>query len=238
MTTPDRTPESSETDARPRVVFRWLHALVLDGDPRVRSLGTFASAYAEHGAAIARSIRHSVWHMTVAPSWSAVRTATPLGGAHQLHKGVEMRYVTTPLGLRRLPLLSSHHHPYLRVGPVVESVLIVDGGRIFFAGPTGTPAAADVWESSDPRVVAAAMRAFDATWREAEPAHEPHEEPPFTRRMVTIGFHLTEGASDREIARALGVSERTVSAEVAEIVRRLGARSRAHAIAVISGANL
>jgi DNA-binding NarL/FixJ family response regulator len=55
--------------------------------------------------------------------------------------------------------------------------------------------------------------------------------------MVDIAFLLTEGASDREIARHLHVSERTVSADVAEIVRRLGARGRAHAIAVIgSGA--
>ena len=61
------------------------------------------------------------------------------------------------------------------------------------------------------------------------------QEPPFTRRMVDIAFLLVDGATDREIARALGVSERTVSADVREMSRRLGARSRAHAIALISG---
>ena len=53
--------------------------------------------------------------------------------------------------------------------------------------------------------------------------------------MVAIGIRLAEGASDREIARDLGVSERTVSSDVREMSRRLGARSRPHAIALISG---
>ncbi len=53
--------------------------------------------------------------------------------------------------------------------------------------------------------------------------------------MVDIAFRLVDGATDREIARALGVSERTVSSDVREMSRRLGARSRAHAIALISG---
>ena len=49
------------------------------------------------------------------------------------------------------------------------------------------------------------------------------EEPPFTRRMVDIAFLLVDGATDREIARTLGVSERTVSADVREMSLRLGA---------------
>ena len=54
--------------------------------------------------------------------------------------------------------------------------------------------------------------------------------------MVDIALLLVDGATDREIAGALGVSERTVSADVREVIRRLGARSRAQAIALISGA--
>ena len=53
--------------------------------------------------------------------------------------------------------------------------------------------------------------------------------------MVAVGLRLAEGATDRQIARELGVSERTVSADLHEISRRLGARSRTHAIALISG---
>ena len=38
-----------------------------------------------------------------------------------------------------------------------------------------------------------------------------------------------------DLAAHFGVSERTVSADVREMSRRLGARSRAHAIAIICG---
>ena len=67
------------------------------------------------------------------------------------------------------------------------------------------------------------------------PGRAGGQAPPFTPRMVAIGIRLVEGATDREIARDLGVSERTVSSDVREMSRRLGARSRAHAIALISG---
>ena len=69
----------------------------------------------------------------------------------------------------------------------------------------------------------------------AEPVLAPHEPPPFTPRMVEVAQLLLRGATDRQIARELRVSERTVSAEVSEITRRLGATSRANAVARISG---
>jgi DNA-binding NarL/FixJ family response regulator len=92
-----------------------------------------------------------------------------------------------------------------------------------------------VWTSSRPDVVAEATDFYERLWQAAEPAVPEGEEPPFTRRLVEIAFLLVDGAADREIARALGISERTVSSEVREMSRRLGARSRAHAIALMSG---
>jgi DNA-binding NarL/FixJ family response regulator len=84
-------------------------------------------------------------------------------------------------------------------------------------------------------VVANAVGLFHHAWDAARPAVPEGADPPFTRRMVDIGVLLARGATDREIARTLGVSERTVSADVREMSTRLGARSRAHAIAIISG---
>jgi DNA-binding CsgD family transcriptional regulator len=80
-------------------------------------------------------------------------------------------------------------------------------------------------------------RCASTTWCGPPPNREcrPGMEPPFTRRMIDIAFHLIDGATDREIARALGVSERTVSSDVREMSNRIGARSRAQAIALISG---
>ena len=79
------------------------------------------------------------------------------------------------------------------------------------------------------------QRHSNIVWADAEPAVPAGEAPPFTRRMVAIGIRVADGATDRQIARELGVSERTVSAEVREMSRRLGARNRTHAIALISG---
>ena len=72
-------------------------------------------------------------------------------------------------------------------------------------------------------------------WSAARPAVPEGEEPPLTPRMVEICWLLADGASDRLIGRSRGISERTVSNEVREIGRRLGAANRAHTIARICG---
>jgi DNA-binding NarL/FixJ family response regulator len=48
-----------------------------------------------------------------------------------------------------------------------------------------------------------------------------------TRREREVAAHIAAGRANREIAEALFVSERTVEAHVANILRKLGASSRA-----------
>lgn len=215
--------------------FAWVHGLVAAEDPRLRPIGPVDVAYSSGAERVAKQVRRSVWHMTIFPSWNTVRAADPFAALRH-RPGVDIRYLTTSLSVEKLPMLASHHHPYLRVGPVVDSMLVLDGARVFVGEPHGTTPVSGVFESTDAKVVASAVRVFDAGWRTAAPVHPEGEDPPFTRRMVQVAFHLTAGASDREIARALRISDRTVSAEVAEIVRRLGARGRTHAIGLITGA--
>jgi DNA-binding NarL/FixJ family response regulator len=131
---------------------------------------------------------------------------------------------------RRNPLASSYYR-YLRLAPVPHPLMISDRRRIL----VGDATAEAIWTSTDPELVSRAVHFYDELWRAAPPAVPDGEQPPFTRRMVDVALLLVDGATDREIARSLGVSERTVSAEVREMSRRLGARSRAHAIALISG---
>jgi DNA-binding CsgD family transcriptional regulator len=214
----------------PASFFRWAHRLAVAGDPRFVALGPVEALLAARADEVGRQRHTSVWHMTHLPGWPEVRAARALvAGRH----GVDLRYVTTERSLEQLPLLSSHHHPYLRVAPVIGHLLVLDRTSAFIGAPLGHPLTGTVWTTTSPPVVAEGVRCFETVWAGARPVPAPGEEPPFTRRMVAIGFLLTEGASDREIARELHVSQRTVSAEVAEMVRRLGARSRAHAIALI-----
>ena len=180
----------------------------------------------------AAGVRHSMWHMTHLPTWPEVRAARGL--TDRRRRGLDVRYVTSERSLASLPMLSSHHHPYLRVGPVVGPMLIIDHAVVYVGAPLRPPACRERCGRAPTRpCVGEAVRCFETTWSAARRAVAPGEDPPFTRRMVDIAFLLTEGASDREIARHLHVSERTVSADVAEIIRRLGARGRAHAIALI-----
>ncbi|WP_392545227.1 LuxR C-terminal-related transcriptional regulator [Oryzobacter telluris] len=227
--------ETGDTSDNARAFFAWVHGLIAAGDPRVRELGQVDAALRGGAVRAAAQVRRSVWHMTILPSWATVRAAQPFAALRH-RPGVDLRYLTTPLSVHNLPLLASHHHPYLRVGHVVDSMLLLDGARVFVGQPHATTPVASVYESTDASLVARAVRVYDAGWRVSKAVLDEQQEPPFTRRMVQIAFHLTSGASDREIARALLVSERTVSADVAEIVRRLGARSRTQAIGIITGA--
>ncbi|NHA69094.1 helix-turn-helix transcriptional regulator [Phycicoccus flavus] len=214
-----------------REFFRWAHGLVLAGDERFEPLGPVADTLRDGIGELAQSVRRSVWHMTIVPSWREVRAARRLAEV-AWRADVDGRYVTDVRSLERLPMLSSHH-PDLRTTHVVGPLLVVDARMVFLGVPRGHELAGRVWRSTSPTVVGAAARTLEAAWRAAQPPHE--HDPPFTRRMVDVGFLLTDGATDGEISRQLAVSTRTVSADVAEIVRRLGARNRAHAIALIGG---
>lgn len=61
----------------------------------------------------------------------------------------------------------------------------------------------------------------------------PHSEAQvMDERASQILKMLGEGATTRDIAEALGFSQRTIKADIQRLERRLGARNRAHAVAV------
>jgi DNA-binding NarL/FixJ family response regulator len=56
--------------------------------------------------------------------------------------------------------------------------------------------------------------------------------PELTRRERQVLAQIADGASNREIARALGISEHTVALHVGSILRKLGACSRTEAVSI------
>jgi DNA-binding CsgD family transcriptional regulator len=210
-------------------LFPEWHALIDAGDPRFMLLSPVLEVN-EQLARIEASLSVSLWNMQRHHSSSIQRGVAGLDASLQ-RKRVDLRYVLPRrVAERRFPLVSSIV-PTLRLAPVAHPLLIADGRQMVVGDSTGET----VWSCTDPETVAGAVRFFEDVWRAAEPAVAEGDEPPFTRRMVDIAVRLVEGATDREIARSLGVSERTVSADVREMSTRLGARSRAQAIALISG---
>ncbi len=56
--------------------------------------------------------------------------------------------------------------------------------------------------------------------------------PQLTRRELQVLEQIADGASNRETATALGISERTVGLYVSSILSKLGARSRTEAVSI------
>ena len=171
----------------------------------------------------------SVWamvHTVTLPELRELARVRPRPPA----RGAELRVVLHPVGLARCPMASSVL-PALRRGPAAQPLAVVDGRLVVLRDPVGDA----WWVTSDPELVARGAQTLETVWSAADPVLAPGEPPPFTERMVRVALLLLRGATDRQVARELRVSERTVSAEVRELTRRLGATSRAHAIARISG---
>jgi DNA-binding CsgD family transcriptional regulator len=209
--------------------FAQWHALIDAGDPRFTLISPIEDVAAPL-AELAASVSTSVWNMQRHWTIGSIRDSL-LRDAHALELGVEMRMILPRrVAEGRCPLASSYE-PELRLAPVAHPLMVVDGRRVIVGDSTGDA----VWQSTAPDVVDRAVGFYERVWEQAAPAVPDGAQPPFTPRMVDIAVLLVDGASDREIARGLGISERTVSADVREMSRRLGARSRAHAIALISG---
>ncbi|HMM96910.1 helix-turn-helix transcriptional regulator [Phycicoccus sp.] len=132
--------------------------------------------------------------------------------------------------------LATSLEPALRVGAVPLSLLVADERWLVFSPPVSRPAPEYAWYTEDPTLVAAASAAFLECWEASLPWQEAGLRPPLPERRLQVALLLLDGHSDREIAEELGVSARTVSAEVRAIVDWLGARSRSHAVAMLVGA--
>ncbi|MFQ1001353.1 LuxR C-terminal-related transcriptional regulator [Modestobacter sp. SSW1-42] len=74
---------------------------------------------------------------------------------------------------------------------------------------------------------------------EAEPqARELTLEAPLTRREADVLDELVQGQTNRVIGKNLFISEDTVKSHVKAILRKLGARDRAHAVSLVLSARI
>ena len=65
---------------------------------------------------------------------------------------------------------------------------------------------------------------------------EPAVVEPLSERELEILDLLAEGLSNREIAKTLSISERTVKAHISSILAKLGLRDRVQLALAVSGA--
>ncbi|MBT9257247.1 helix-turn-helix transcriptional regulator [Phycicoccus sp. MAQZ13P-2] len=150
-------------------------------------------------------------------------------------RGIEERVVFSTAHARSSPLLTTFD-PHARIGPVPLKLLLLDERYLVVPGPDGVGVSGSACGTDDPDLVALGAAAFEETWARSVPWPEVGLLPPLPDRTFGVALLLLDGCSDHEIADRLGVSARTVSLEVRAVVRWLGARNRAHAVAMLVGA--
>jgi DNA-binding NarL/FixJ family response regulator len=110
---------------------------------------------------------------------------------------------------------------------VTDRGMVAAGAPVVRLGAGGLPA------DAGPELILAAARLVAAGFRvePAEPAapREGHGLSPREREVLGL---VVEGAPNKAIARALGISVRTAKFHVAAILAKLGAHNRAEAVAI------
>jgi DNA-binding CsgD family transcriptional regulator len=76
------------------------------------------------------------------------------------------------------------------------------------------------------------MPVTEDTNTNSHPETECTSEVRLSRRELEVLSLIAEGRSTREIAAALWVTEETIKSHVSRVLRRLEARTRAHAVAI------
>ena len=206
-------------------LFAQWHDLIDRGDPRFTFSSTVEEVARAAGADGGLDQSRALWNMQRHWTRSTRSGESSISTTSLRRKGVETRVSILPrrVAERRCPLASSHE-PDLRLAPVAHPLMVCDRrlvlvGRLHGgqrSGPAPTPG------SSGGR------SAFYETAVAARPSRRVPRGAGSRRSRrgwSTIALRLVDGATDREIARSLGVSERTVSADVREM-RAGWARSR------------
>ncbi|MGG5258584.1 helix-turn-helix transcriptional regulator [Phycicoccus avicenniae] len=213
--------------------LRTVEPLLRHGDPVVARLGD-RRELPEVFARLEAGTERSMWNMQVQVGpWMARRTRR-LNDTMRA-RSVDERMVHDLVGARRHPLATTLD-PQLRVGAVVTQLMVLDERYAVLPGLPGAAGVGATHGTDDPDLVALAAAAFLETWDAAVPWSQAGLRPPLPPRRFEVAALLMDGHADREIAEELGVSERTVSADIRAVVDWLGARNRGHAVAMLVGA--
>ncbi len=201
--------------------------------PGFRRLGVGLGQIEQGFAAIEPTVRERVSSMQPRMRYEPHSRAVELDEQSR-SRGLGMRYVTTERSLALYPLITSEM-PHVHFGPVPCQLMVIDDRTVVIAGPqseTGQPTA---WLATRADVLERSRSIFEATWSRSRPGVPEGMDPPFTRRQCEVARRVVLGAKDSGIARELGISVRTVAADVAQLMQGVGATSRAGLAMVLLG---
>ena len=164
----------------------------------------------------------------------------PIGGIRRIdhdnvRRGVRYRVLvpdparTEPVLATRLGTLSLAGADCRTVAEVPADALVVDGSLVILPidrGGAGRPTGTALFRL--PSVVTTTVELFERVWSTAVPmtASDLPDTAELNQRERELLTLLSSGSTDESAAVKLGVSVRTVRRMVADIMHRLGARSR------------
>ncbi len=170
----------------------------------------------------------------------SVAARDPIGGVRRidhenLRRGVRYRVVvpdtarTAPVLATRLGTLSLAGADTRTVPEVPTDALVIDGATVVLPvdrTAAGRSLGTAVFRLSS--VVTTTMELFERVWSGAVPmtASDLPEAAELSMRERELLSLLSSGSTDESAAARLGISVRTVRRTVADIMNRLGARSR------------
>ncbi|WP_323096405.1 helix-turn-helix transcriptional regulator [Intrasporangium sp. YIM S08009] len=212
--------------------------LVLDrragrSTPGFRLLGAGLEQIDAGLAALEPTARSSVWTMQPIMSWDPQNGMLEIDDQTR-RRGLDFCFVTRERTAEVFPLLSSEM-PHVRFGPAPAQFILVDGVTAVLGGPPDDDGYPTAWLTTRAELVTLVRGIWDIARPLSRAGVPAGAEPPFTARQCLIARRMVLGAKDAAIARELGVSVRTVAAEVAALMEGLGAASRAEAALVLRG---
>ncbi len=212
--------------------------LVLDrrsgrSTPGFRLLGEGLEQIDAGLAALEPRARSSVWTMQPLLFWDP-RNGMIAIDEQTRQRGIDMCFITGERSAAANPLITSEM-PHVRFGPAPAQFILIDGTTAVVGGPFGGDAYPTAWLTTRDDLVTVVREVWDGALPQSRPGVPDGAEPPFTSRQCHVARRMVLGAKDAAIARELGVSVRTVAAEVSALLDGLGAASRAEAALMLRG---
>jgi DNA-binding CsgD family transcriptional regulator len=176
--------------------------------------------------------RRSAWALEASPSNPGAQDND--ANRRSLERGIDLRMIVDESAVKGAITGTAKVLERIRVSSVQCQMILIDEERAVLTGPRLVAGSGPSgWDIREESTVAAARNLWHETQRWSTPL--PSTTIVLTDRQREIAVRLLDGMTDAAIARALGVSVRTVAGEVRTLVDAVGARSRFQAASRLFG---
>ncbi|AKU18281.1 hypothetical protein [Luteipulveratus mongoliensis] len=189
----------------------------------VRPIAHGAGDVAAAVMALLRRVRHSLLVLQPETPFDPADRCGPVVRAHRA-RGVRMSVITSPRAGFDNPFVHTRRNLAL-AGPAIGSLLILDRASVVMPGPPTPSGAPTAYLASRPEVTRLALDVW-ATVERQSVSGDAVGWPQATQRQRRIASSVVLGEKDSSITRILGISARTLTAEVAALLRLTGTSSR------------